>query len=271
MVKSCNLNTLKKSLLLCSFFVVFNSIAQKFEHINSITLPVEFIQSDHFGNLYVVKDFRITLFDQNGKQLFVFEDYSSGTISHIDVTDPMKIIVYYKDFMVVRLLDKTLSELSSFRLNNSGFDMVETIAHTRDRKFWIYNQSDFKLKKIDETGKIFNESELFNILFSESIAPTKIIEYEGVVYVNDPKNGMYVFDQFGTFIRKIPIKGIQQFQLIQEKLIYFDGSMLNSYDLKFSSQQEMALPSKEGLLGASLQKNLLFLHTKNKVAFYKAF
>lgn len=231
-------------------------------------MPVDFIQTDHFGNLYVVKDFRITLFDLNGKQLFVFEDYTSGKISHIDVTDPMKIIVYYKDFMVVRLLDKTLSELSSFRLNNSGFDMVETIAHTRDRKFWIYNQSDFKLKKIDESGKIFNESELFNILFDEPVAPTKIIEYEGIVYLNDPLQGIYVFDQFGTFLRKIPIKSIRQFQLIQEKLIYFDGLMLSSYDLRFSKEQEMAVPSKEGLIGVSLQKNRLFLHTKNKVAIY---
>lgn len=268
MAKSLSSGILKKSLLLCSFFLASVAFSQNYQSIATLNLPVDFIQTDHFGNLYVVKDFRITLFDQNGKQLFVFEDYSNGKISQIDVTDPMKIIVYYKDFMVVRLLDKTLSELSFFNLTNIGFDLVETIAHTRDRKFWIYNQSDFKLKKIDNTGKIFNESELFNILFDEAVTPVKIIEFEGLVYLNDPKNGIYVFDQFGTYMRKIPVKDARIFQLIQDKLIYFDGKMLSSYDLRFSTEEEMAVPIKDGLLGASIQKNRLFLHTKNKVSIY---
>jgi hypothetical protein len=260
---------MKKNLLFCSIFFVSFLYSQDYQLVKSIDIPVDFIHTDNFGNLYVVKDFRITLFDQNGKQLYVFEDYSAGKISHIDVTDPLKIIVYYKDFMVMRLLDKTLSELSSFRLNNIGFDMVEVVAHTRDRRFWIYNQSDFKLKKIDDTGKIINESELFNVLFREAVSPEKIVEYEGMVYLNDPKNGIYIFDQFGTFVKKIPIKDIRQFQLMQEKLIYFDGTNLSSYDLRWMIENEMIVPQKEGLLGVAIQKARLFLHTKNKIAIYK--
>jgi hypothetical protein len=260
---------MKKNLLFCSIFFVSFVFSQDYQLVKSIDIPVDFIHTDNFGNLYVVKDFRITLFDQNGKQLFVFEDYSAGKISHIDVTDPLKIIVYYKDFMVMRLLDKTLSELSSFRLNNIGFDMVEVVAHTRDRRFWIYNQSDFKLKKIDDTGKIINESELFNVLFREAVSPEKIVEYEGMVYLNDPQNGIYIFDQFGTFVKKIPIKDIRQFQLMQEKLIYFDGTNLSSYDLRWMIENEMIVPQKEGLLGVAIQKARLFLHTKNKIAIYK--
>jgi hypothetical protein len=262
-------NTLKNRLLFYSLFGFVPLFAQGPELIQTINIPVDFIQTDNLGNIYVVKDFRITQFDRNGRQLFVFEDYSAGKISHLDVTDPMKIIVYYKDFMVVRLLDKTLSELSSFRLNNIGFDMVEVIAHTRDRRFWIYNQSDFKLKKIDDSGNVINESELFNILFREAVSPAKIIEFEGVVYLNDPKNGVYVFDQFGTFIRKIPVKGIDQYQLMQDKLLYFDGTNLSSYDLRRLDETMMELPEIEGLKGAAIQKARLYMHTRNQVFIYR--
>jgi hypothetical protein len=182
----------------------------------------------------------------------------------------MKIIVYYKDFMFVRLLDRTLSDLSSFRLDNLGFDLVEAIGHTRDRKFWIYSQSDFKLKKIDDAGNVFNESELFNILFEESINPIKIIEYEGFVYLLDEAQGIYVFDQFGTYSKRIPIKNIQYLQILQDKLIYFDGESLNSYDLKWSATKEMPIPIQaESVMGILLQKGRLFLQTKGKIHIFK--
>ena len=261
---------MKKSLLFYSL-LFFNSLfSQDYQHIKSIKIPSDFIVVDNFSNLYVVKDFRITLFDLNGEQQFVFEDYSNGKISQVDVTDPMKIIVYYKDFMFVRLLDRTLSDLSAFRLNNLGFDLVEAIGHTRDRRFWIYSQSDFKLKKIEDGGKIFNESELFNILFEESINPTKIIEFEGFVYLLDEENGIYVFDQFATFSKRIPIKNIDYLQILQGKLIYFDGKSLNSYDLKWSTSKEMQLPHiEEPITGVLLQKGRLFVQTKDKIHIFK--
>lgn len=270
MEKTLSLNILKKSLLLFSLISVNFLFSQEYQHIKTIPIASDFIVADNFSNLYVIKDFRITLFDLNGEQQFVFEDYSNGKISQVDVTDPMKIIVYYKDFMFVRLLDKTLSDLSSFRLNNFGFDLVEAIGHTRDRKFWIYSQSDFKLKKIDDAGNVFNESELFNILFEEAINPTKIIEYEGFVYLLDEENGVYVFDQFGTYSKRIPLKNINYLQILQNKLIYFNGESLNSYDLNWSTSKEMPLPIKEDpILGVLLQKGRLFVQTKGKIHIFK--
>ena len=35
-------------------------------------------------------------------------------------------------------------------------------------------------------------------------------QYNNRLYLNEPESGIYVFDHFGTYIKKIPIHGLEE-------------------------------------------------------------
>ena len=242
--------------------------AQEYSPIKSIVATNADIATDYLGNLYIISEFRLSKYDINGKPLYVYEDYKNGAITSIDVTDPMKILVYYGDFMVVKVLDVTLSEMGSYALNEVGYYSISALAHSRDDDFWIFDNTAFVLKKIDENGKALYQSEKFNLLFDETVQVKQIIDFENNVYVNDPTNGIYVFDRFGTYLKRIPILGADKIQIIQGIIVYFENGSLKSYNTKEVREEQMALPSWVTPEYCQIQKDRVYIVEKDRVSIY---
>ncbi|MEL6988264.1 MAG: hypothetical protein AAGK97_10580, partial [Bacteroidota bacterium] len=49
---------------------------------------------------------------------FRYSDYDLGDIEIIDVSNPLKILLYYADFQTIVFLDNNLSEIERIKLNN---------------------------------------------------------------------------------------------------------------------------------------------------------
>jgi hypothetical protein len=267
-VKKCNLSTIGKILLIVVVSFAFQANAQSYEPVKSIPLSKARITTDYLGNLYAISAFRITKYDLNGKRLYLFEDYKNGSIWNVDVTNPMKILVYYGDFMNVKVLDVTLSEMASYSLNDLGFYSVSAVALARDDHFWIFDYANFSLKKVNENGEALYKSEKFNLLFKETVQAKQIIDYENNVYLLDPVNGIYVFDRFATYKKRIPIIGIEKMQIIQDVIVYFQEGVLRSYNINDFREEEMALPEGVGASYSEIQKDRVYILEEDKVSIY---
>lgn len=241
---------------------------QNYTLIKSIDTKNAAITTDYLGNLYVVSEFRMSKYDSNGKFLQVYEDYTNGKISSVDVTDPMKVIVFYEDFLRVKVLDHTLSEIAAYDFNSVGYSSISALAHSRDDDFWIFDNTAFVLKKINENGKAIYQSEKFNLLFDEAVQATQIIDYEDFIYVNDPNNGIYVFDRFATYKKRIPILGVEKIQLIQDVIVYFKAGVLHSYRFTDFLEETMVLPEGVEAQYARIQKDRIFVVEPRKVSVY---
>ena len=270
MVWKQNCTTLRYSACLLVLLLGLNGLpAQVYSPINSIQIKGADISTDYLGNLYIIKDFRLSKYDLNGKALHMYEDYRNGRISTIDVTDPMKIVVFYEDFLKVKVLDLTLSEIAEYDFNKAGYSSIIALAQSRDDNFWIFDNTGFVLKKIDQNGKALYKSEKFNMLFTETVQVKQIIDYEDLVYLNDPNNGIYVFDRFGTYQKKLPITGADKIQIIQGIIVYFQNNMLISYNSMELLEKEMALPSVSAASYAQLQKDRVYIVEKDQVTIFK--
>jgi hypothetical protein len=250
------------------FLSVFTIQAQEYQPIKSIQANGAMIATDYLSNLYVITNYRLTLYDENGSPQKVFEDFSKGRISSIDVSDPMKILVYYQDYMHLKVLDKTLSEIGSYDLNQFGFYSINALAHSRDDNFWIYDNVAFRLKKVDASGKELYSSENFNLLFKEQVQVSMMLDYENFVYLLDSKNGIYVFDRFGTYKQRIPILGLNHFQIIQGIIVYQQGNSLFSYNLSSLFEEEMALPEWVEVVDCQLRNKKVFIVEPDRVSIY---
>ena len=244
--------------------------AQDFELIKSINTKANALTSDRFGNFYTYGDYKLIKFDVNGVKLNEFEDYKSGKITYVDATDPLKTLVYYEDFMVLKVLDKTLSEIASYSLNNLGFYSINAIAHARDGNFWVFDNANFKLKKIDENGKVVYESENFNMLFNAGVQPVQILDYERTLYLNDPKKGIYFFDRFGVYQKMVPLLNVDKIQIIQTMILYFKDGNINSYSPITLETKIFELPkNSDKIIDAQFQKDRMYILEKNTINLYK--
>ncbi|MEZ4979704.1 MAG: hypothetical protein R2772_10455 [Chitinophagales bacterium] len=242
--------------------------AQNYQLIKSLPAKEVKIVTDYLANLYLIENYRLSLYDKNGNSSFIYEDYSHGKISSVDVSDPLKILVYYEDYMHLKVLDKTLSEIGSYNLNDLGYYSISALAHARDDNFWVFDNIAFRLKKMDAAGTALYSSEKFNLLFKETVQVSTMLDYENFVYLNDPKNGIYVFDRFGTYQKRIPLLELNSFQIIQNKLIYFKENSLFSYDLLSFKEEQMPLPEWLQAKASELRKDRVYVVESDKVSIF---
>ena len=88
------------------------------------------------------------------------------------------------------------------------------------------------------------------------------------VYLNNPETGVLVFDIFGTYFKTIPLKGLKDFQIAGDNLLYFNDGKLQSYNLKTLQQAEVEIPADE-IQMLRVEKEKLMILTKESLKVYE--
>ena len=260
---------MKKRLLYINLFVliVFNCQAQAYSLLKTIQVNANTIEVDPFGNIYAVQENKITKYSENGELLYVFNEIENGVITSLDVSNPLKPLVFYKDFSNLQILDQKLSLVNTINLTARNFDFIETLANANGDNYWIYDNLSNSLKKLSKSLNLVYESESFLSLFTESLIPLKIIETEQTIFILDDE-GVHLFDNFANYKKTIKISHLTDFQVLGGKLIYLNGNDLLSYDLKTLQIELLKTPKSEGFKSAKIFKNKILLHEKNKIHIY---
>lgn len=259
---------MKKIILLLSIFIVSNCLAQNFSLIKSIPTKANKIEVDRLGNIYAIEDYSVIKYNSEGIQLNAFNETSNGMITNIDVSNPLKPIIFYSDFQILAILDNKLSLVNEIDFASKYFNQVSLINNAKGDNLWIYDEIEDKIKKLDKNLITINESENFYNLFDNTIKVIDIVENENELYVLT-KQGVKVFDNYANYKKTIYIEGIKNFQLIQNKLFYIKGNKLISYNLKTFEEQEIKLFDTKEIKQVKLIKNKTISITKNKILIHQ--
>lgn len=263
----------KKGVVYIALLVVtllcMGAAATGFRLINTYDTKAKSLAVDNFGNFYTMSDNKVLKFGPDGKYLYPYEEFRNGKIGMIDVTNPMKLMVYYPDFSTIVFLDRFLSPLNKYNFFDLGYQNITAVASSVDGRIWFYDNVEFKLKKIDETGKVYRESQPLNVLIEQAPNPSFIVEKDNQVYLNDSAIGILVFDLFGSYAKTIPLKGLKRFQVLQGQIVYQDGLTVNSYNPLTFETKGFAMPDTVGLVQVALEKDVLGILKENKVDFYR--
>ena len=74
-------------------------------------VPIKLLEVDKLGQQYVVSlDDALTILNPNQARTFAYQNRQLGSIESIDVTNPQKIMLYYKDYQTIVFLDNVLTE-----------------------------------------------------------------------------------------------------------------------------------------------------------------
>ncbi len=176
---------------------------------------------DNLDNIYILSSRnQLKKLNANGDSVAVFNDSKKfGQATLVDVSNPLKVLLYYRDFATIVVLDRFLNIRNSIDLRRQNILQAKAIGQSYDNKIWIYDELENKLKKIDEEGKLLQETPDFRLLLGQAAVPLKIFDEDKYVYLYDSLRGVYVFDYFGALKNNIMIDHWQNFK-VAGKFIY---------------------------------------------------
>lgn len=104
-----------------------------------------FAGTDSYGSLYGVTD--NALIKSTDGQQFNYADFTLGSITDVDIINPLRILVYYSDFNIVVFLDNTLNEIERINFNEvEGYLNIETVRMANNNSVWVFNKDDQQLE-----------------------------------------------------------------------------------------------------------------------------
>jgi len=218
---------------------------------------------DRIGNVYFYDAKNIlTKYETKIQRYTKFADLKSGKISSIDVSNPLRVVVFYADQAIVKFLDVNLTEINSLQIRNTYPDgWVSSIASSNNNGLWMYDNLNRRLLKLDDQlNVIFQSGDLYLVL-SKKIIPHAIVEYGDELFLVDKKNGIFVFDLFGGYKKTIPILVDDILQVETNRIFY----QKNNYWLLYQSLKTDTLSSNlKELEKPYLFSNQVYFFLKNK-------
>lgn len=176
---------------------------------------------DNLGNLYIVSSTgQVRKFNEAGDSVAIYNQVRNyGKLFTIDVSNPLKILLFYKDYSSVVVLDRFLASIATVNLKNFSILQPAAVGLSYDNNIWVFDEYDSKLKKIDEQGNNLLESADFRSALNASISPQRILNDNGFVYLADTTSGVFVFDNYGSFKRKVPLMNWQSIAVNRNNII----------------------------------------------------
>lgn len=201
---------------------------------------------DNLDNIYILNSRnQIRKYNANGDSVAIFNDVKKfGKATLVDVTNPLKVVLYYRDFATVVMLDRFLNVVNTIDLRKQNIFQAKAIAQSYDNKIWVYDELENKLKKIDEDGKLLQETPDFRLLLNRAIMPSKIFDENKYVYIYDSVRGVNVFDYYGALKNNILITGWKNFKVAGKYIFGSKADTLYRYDITNFMYDEWILPEQ---------------------------
>ncbi len=256
----------KLLILTVIFFSLFTADDLLFKTVIPVKADKIFIDSDN--NVYIISDNKFYKYNEEGKELSFYDSPVNEKITDANVTNPMKIMLYYKAENKILFLDNTLSEIGDeIQLDRKGFYGNLLISVSENGNIWIVDKTDFSLHKFNSDLKLLFSSVMFEVedeLNFFAVSGNRL-------YTETVTGDVFVNDDFGNFLFKIK-KSIQGNFTVQNNLLtYYEDStkQLISYNLYTENEKKIQLPDSINILNAVKRNNSVIIRDSANVYFYK--
>jgi hypothetical protein len=210
-------------------------------------LPGDYVDFtvDNLGNIFLLdKTNQLIKRSPEGDSIAVYSNAPKfGNLHSIDASNPMKVLLYYRDFGTIVVLDRLLNVRSTIDLRKLNILQARAICQSYDNAAWVYDEAEAKLKRVGDDGTILDQTGDFRGQLEEAPSPSVIVDNDRMVYLYDSAKGVLAFDYYGTLKNKIAFLGWQDFQVVGKYIVGRKGVVLERYQLSTLLLQERALPA----------------------------
>jgi hypothetical protein len=251
---------MKLNSLFCSLFKTFTFLSkyllfllymgiqgellpQEFNLVASYPSIKHFVAEDSFLKKYSIENGQVKQISQDST-ILIYSNKQFGSVSEIDVSDPLNIIVFFRDFGVVTILDNNLSEKSIVlpRQMHEN-DLPSQVCFSSRHGFWAFFPNSFQLARFNFRGDRTQISEDLN--FNAGLYDQVLFMQESEEMIFLYANGIWVFDLYTNFLYHIKHIQTPLIQVKGKKIFYIINDRMHVYDFFLKQEDVFLLPEKE--------------------------
>lgn len=216
----------------------------------------------------------IVKYSPSGDSLFEYASVNYGMPRTMDVSNPLRPFLFFENYLVAVVLDRTLSELYEYQLTNFDMD-VRLAAPASDNGIWMYNWASV-LKRYDPNSQLFVES---NQMQRQLIGfePSQIFVTEGQILLHDERVGtLYQISRYGVILKQIETGFKGRVQLSGSWCTYFDEARQRLYYLNWQTEKAIQnnipyidLSHIGGVSSALLQGKFVYASTLGQILIFE--
>ena len=262
-----------KKMLLASV-VLLSTIVQAgaFELVKKVPLPAERFSVDIMGNIYWSEGSSLVRLNPLNGNTTEYNNTFLGDIHSWDNSNPMKVMVFHKDFNTLVFLDQNMASIRSpVRLDQLGITRAAGCCLSHSGGFWVLDQTSGQIKHYNASLEMRQETTSFPRLFSGIQDKPIVREHNRKLYCLVPGCCMLIFDRFGSLQRRHPLKNVDNIQILKENIYYFYEGDLYRMDKEFQRTKKVELPEGNGQWDFARMgtQNLMYLLQDQQLYIYK--
>lgn len=226
----------------------------------------DYFTSDNLGNIYLVHEDELIKYLPNGKLFARYSNLKLGSITSVDATNPLKILLYYRNFQQIVFLDNQLSVNSTpISVEKLGYEQADLVCAGSNNSFWIYNKQNSELIRFDQFGRKITATGNLRQVLNEGLNPDFMMEHNNLLYLNSPASGIFVFDVFGAFSKLVTLRGLHSFQVSDDQLFFQRDTLICRYDQVLLDAYCESFPRKAVQKGIRVFGSSYFLGYRDSV------
>ena len=240
----------------------------RYDLVAALPSEAHLISADQLGNVFLVEKNNVLKYNSTGALVNRYSNQRYGVIRSIDATDPYKIVVYYEAFRMIVILDNQLSQNASpLDMQFSDFDQPILACRAYNTGIWLYDQLLFRLYRLTLSLQVVQSTGNLTSVLGYELRPDFMVEYNNILYVNNPSTGILVFDQYGTYVKNIAITTAKSFQVTENAIFFADGGLIKKYNFRTLEIESLPLPEGE-IKGLAVYKNRIYIIDGKELKIY---
>ncbi len=212
---------------------------------------VDHISVSRQGNIFAaLAKGDVVMLDSSGKIVQRFSPRKPARIHLLEAWNGLRVLAFSRDFQSYFLLDRFLLSDGPVSLENDIGAYIRLLAPSQDGNLWVFDESSFQLKKINPAnGNTIFSTPLDLVLSGKLHELSFMREYQNQLYIADKLGQILVFDQTGTFRKKLPLENCSWFGFEGEELLMVQqGEIIRYHPFRLELRKE---PLPQGLKDVS--------------------
>lgn len=216
------------------------------QQIQPLLTGVDHISVSRQGNIFAaLSKGDVLMLDSSGKIVQRFSPRKPARIHLLEAWNGLRILAFSRDFQSYFLLDRFLLSDGPVSLENDNGGYIRLLAPSQDGNLWVFDEATFQLKKINPAnGNTIFSTPLDLVLSGKPHELSFMREYQNQLYIADKLGQILVFDQTGTFRKKLPLENCSWFGFEGEELYAIQGDSLVYFHPFLLSMRKKSLPEE---------------------------
>ena len=176
-----------------------------------------------------------------------FRQVQLGPIASVDLTNPLRPLVFYGDAQRVVWLERNLTELRGLTLFDLGLGAVDAVAYAPNDGLWVYAPDRQQLLLVDRQNRIAQASPTLNLTFGAPIRARQLAATPRQVALLTDDGRVLLFDAFASY-RKQLRRPAEALVASEGQLLFAEGGVWYRYGGAGGLVERVATDSTAGRL-----------------------